>query len=134
VGEAAPRGLPGHAGAGISGAVWRKRMSDHVTAGLLDEVVRRIVKTAHPRRIILFGSAAKGQMGPNSDLDILVVMPDGVHRRETAQDLYRALLGVGFATDILVVTESDIRDYGKNPSLVLCPALEDGKEIFREGA
>jgi len=109
-------------------------MSDHVTAGLLDEVVRRIVKTAHPRRIILFGSAAKGQMGPNSDLDILVVMPDGVHRRETAQDLYRALLGVGFATDILVVTESDIRDYGKNPSLVLCPALEDGKEIFREGA
>jgi len=42
---------------------------------LLDELVRRTVEAVQPRRIILFGSAARGTMGPQSDLDVLVVMP-----------------------------------------------------------
>ncbi len=56
---------------------------------LVDRLVRRIVETVHPLRILVFGSAARGQMGPNSDFDLLVVMPDGVHRRQTAQTIYR---------------------------------------------
>ncbi len=98
---------------------------------ILNELVQRIVEVVQPNRIILFGSAAKGQMGPNSDLDVLVVMPDGVHRRRTAQTIYRKLLGLGFAKDIVVATESDILDYGDNPSLVLFPALREGKELYR---
>ena len=98
---------------------------------ILNELVQRIVEAVQPNRIILFGSAAKGQMGPNSDLDVLVVMPDGVHRRRTAQTIYRKLLGLGFAKDIVVATESDILDYGDNPSLVLFPALREGKELYR---
>jgi len=96
----------------------------------LDELVQRIVETVRPRRILLFGSAARGQMGPNSDLDILVIMPDGIHRRRTAQDIYRGLLGMGIAKDVVVVTESDIRKYGDNPSLVLFPALREGRELY----
>ena len=42
---------------------------------LLAEIVRRIVERAQPLRIVLFGSAARGQMGVHSDLDLLVVMP-----------------------------------------------------------
>lgn len=42
---------------------------------IINEVVRRIVETARPRKIILFGSAERGAMGPNSDLDVLVVIP-----------------------------------------------------------
>jgi predicted nucleotidyltransferase len=49
---------------------------------IVSEMVRRIVETAHPLRIILFGSAARGEMDENSDLDVLVIMPDGVHRRK----------------------------------------------------
>ncbi len=98
---------------------------------ILQEMVRRIVDAAGPRRILVFGSAARGEMGPDSDLDILVVMPDGTHRRKTAQRLYRALLGVEFAKDLLVVTESDIQAFGDNPSLVLWPALREGKEVYR---
>lgn len=97
----------------------------------LNELVRRIVETVHPRRILLFGSAARGQMGPNSDIDILVVMPDGVHRRRTAQNIYRGLLGMGIAKDVVVVTESDIREYSDNPSMVLFPALREGRELYR---
>ena len=40
---------------------------------VLDEVVRRIVEVAQPEKIILFGSAVRGEMGPNSDVDLLVV-------------------------------------------------------------
>jgi uncharacterized protein len=97
---------------------------------VLDRVVAKIVETVHPRRIILFGSAARGQTGPHSDLDLLVVMPDGVHRRHTAQGLYRALAGLGVAKDIVVVTESDVRQFSGEPSLVICPALREGKELY----
>ena len=98
---------------------------------ILEDLVRRVVEAVHPLRIILFGSAARGEMGPDSDLDVLVVMPDGVHRRRTAQTVYRSLRGLGMAKDVVVVTESDIRQYGSNPSLVLFPALQHGKELYR---
>ena len=102
-----------------------------INQATLDELVARIIEPAHPRRIVLFGSAARGQMELHSDVDLLVIMPDGVHRRRTAQGLYQALAGLGIAKDIVVVTESDVRDLGDNPSLVLYPALREGREICR---
>lgn len=84
-----------------------------------------------PVRILLFGSAARGTMGPDSDLDLLVVVRDGVHRRRTAQAVYRSLAGIGCSKDVVVVTESDVEQFGSNPSLVICPALRQGKEIYR---
>lgn len=69
-------------------------------------------------------------MHAGSDVDILIVMPDGTHRRQTAQSLYRDLPAVGIAKDLIVVTESDVQRYGDNPSLVLYPALREGKELY----
>ena len=97
---------------------------------LLDEVVRRTIAAARPVRIILFGSAARGAMGPDSDLDLLVVVRDGVHRRRTAQAIYKSLQGIGFARDVVVATENDVERSGMNPSLVICPALRQGREIY----
>jgi predicted nucleotidyltransferase len=99
----------------------------------LSRMVARIVEIVRPRRIILFGSAARGQIGPHSDVDLLVVMPDGIHRRRTAQAIYLGLNGTGIAKDIVVVTEADVRMYGDNPSLVLFPALREGREIYHAG-
>lgn len=96
----------------------------------IDEIVDRIVEVADPLRIVVFGSAAGGEMDSDSDIDVLVVMPDGVHRRRTSQRLYRALAGLGVAKDIVVVTESDVENYGENPSLVIRPALEHGEEVY----
>lgn len=104
-----------------------------LTPEILDDLVERIVQAVHPRRIILFGSGARGEMGPHSDLDVLVVMPDGVHRRRTAQAIYRGLMGFGIAKDVVVATEGDLREYGDNPSLVLFPALREGREVYRAG-
>jgi predicted nucleotidyltransferase len=80
-------------------------MANMISDETLNEIKRRIIETVHPCKIILFGSAVRGEMGPNSDLDILVVMPSGTHRRNTARSIYRNLIGVGFAVDIVVVTE-----------------------------
>ena len=102
----------------------------HPDPRAIDELVRRIVEAVHPRRIVLFGSAARGEMGPNSDLDVLVIMPDGTHRRKTAQEIYRRMWGFGFAKDIVVVTESDVREYGMNPYLIIKNALEEGRELY----
>lgn len=98
--------------------------------GLLDEIVRRTVNTVNPLRIILFGSAARESMTANSDLDLLIVMPDGTHRRRASQTIYKSLRGIGCAKDVVVVTESDIRNYKDNPSLIIYPALQQGKEIY----
>ncbi len=97
---------------------------------LLDELVRRIVEAVQPVRIILFGSAARGKMGPHSDIDALVVMPDGIHRGKTTQEIYRQLWGLGFAKDIIVVTESDLCAHATNPSLIIKEALEGGQELY----
>ena len=101
--------------------------------GLLEDLVARTVEAVHPLLIILFGSAAKGAMGPDSDIDLLVVVPDGAHRRRSAQAVYKSLAGIGFAKDIIVVTESDVIKYGDNPSLVIHPALSQGRELYRAG-
>ncbi len=55
------------------------------TPTLLDGLVRRIRSLIEPKRIVLFGSAARGTMGPDRDLDVLVLAQDGVHRIHTSQ-------------------------------------------------
>ncbi len=102
-----------------------------VPKSVLDDIIRRIVEVAKPKRIILFGSAARDEMGPHSDVDLLVVVSEGVHRRKTAQEIYRRLAGLGVPKDVVVVTESDVERYGDEPSLVLYPALREGKELYR---
>lgn len=97
---------------------------------VLDEAVQRILTVVNPRRIILFGSAARETMGPNSDLDLLIVMPNGIHRRKTSVEIYKALRGIGLPKDVIVVTEQDVMAYRDNPSLILKPALDEGKVLY----
>lgn len=97
---------------------------------ILAETVRRIVESVQPIKIILFGSAIRGEMKPDSDLDFLIIIPSGGHRRKTAQTIYRKLIGVGFAADIIVVTEDDIEKYGESSGMVIYPALKEGRVLY----
>lgn len=97
---------------------------------LLD-LVQRIVRTADPRRIILFGSAARGKMTPHSDLDVLVVLPDGVDPVASELAIYRKLWGLRFGADIIAVTEADVERLKSNPYVVVHTALTEGKELYR---
>lgn len=97
----------------------------------LAEIVRRIVQVAQPEKIILFGSAARGESRPDSDIDLLVIK-SGVHRRRLAQAIYMSLLGVGRAVDVVVVTPEDVERYRDSPALVIGPALREGKVIYAQ--
>ncbi|HAK97019.1 MAG TPA: DNA polymerase beta, partial [Planctomycetes bacterium] len=97
---------------------------------LLGELVRRIVSAVNPLRIVLFGSSCRGEMRPGSDLDVLVVMPDGTHCRQTTALVYRSLLGLGVPKDILVATPAVIEKHRDNESLVYAHALREGKELY----
>lgn len=96
----------------------------------LRQVVIRIVQAVHPVRVVLFGSAARGEAGPQSDVDVLVVMPDGAHRLNTAQAVYRNLAGIKVAVDVVVATEGDMSDYKDSPGLVYREALKDGRVLY----
>ena len=97
---------------------------------MIEEIVRRVTNAVHPLRVILFGSAARGGMGAESDVDLLIVVPDGTRRRDASRRAFRALTGIGIAKDVIVVTESDVKEFGENPSLVIKPALEEGREVY----
>ena len=96
---------------------------------LLQEIVRRIVAAVQPEKIILFGSAAREEMGPDSDLDLLVIKSCR-NRRETARRIRRKLIGVGVPKDIIVATPEDIERYKDTIGLIYRPALREGKVLY----
>jgi len=100
------------------------------TPQAIEELVRRIVEVVHPQRLILFGSAARGDMRPDSDIDVLVVMPEGVHRRRTAQEIHERLFGFPMPVDILVTTPADLEKHKDNLGLVYHRILREGREIY----
>ena len=108
------------------------KVSKHTSAvdqRTLDEIIRRIVAVAEPEKIILFGSAARGEVDRHSDVDLLIVK-DGAHRRRLATSIYRHLRGVGAAVDVIVVTPDDVERYGDSHALIIKPALREGKIVY----
>lgn len=100
-----------------------------IEPSVIQEIVRRIVETARPERIILFGSAARGDGAAGSDIDLLIIKAN-VHRRRLAMDLYEVLADIGQPVDLIVATPEDIEKYGQSPALVLEPALREGKVLY----
>jgi predicted nucleotidyltransferase len=101
-----------------------------INDSILDEIVRRIVEVVQPERIILFGSAVHGQLGPDSDIDLLVVKSGVPHRRRLAQQIHLNFFGLGVPVDIIVVTPEDIEAFGNKVGTIIGPALQEGKVIY----
>lgn len=86
---------------------------------------------AQPERIVLFGSAARGETSPDSDVDLLVIKKGDFHRGRLTEDIYMDLFGVGRAVDVVVVTPEDVDRYKNSHALVIAPALEEGEVVYR---
>jgi len=104
--------------------------NDGMRTPVIVEIVRRIVEASHPDRIILFGSAARGEVGPHSDIDLLVVKSGVKNRRRLAQDIYMNLAGVGVGVDIVVATPEDVEYLKDRVGSVIRPAMREGREIY----
>lgn len=73
----------------------------------LQSIIERLVHAYRPQQIYLFGSRARSDSGPNSDFDLLVVVPDSASPEQTGSQLaYKVLRGTGTAADVLVWTGS----------------------------
>ena len=97
---------------------------------ILQDIVRRIVEVSQPKRLILFGSASRGKMTTESDIDILVIVESTPHRGELSEKIYRNLHGVPLPVDVVVVTEEDVLKYGRKIGTVLPPALNEGVIVY----
>ena len=95
----------------------------------LHDIIQRVVEVAQPERVILFGSAARGEVGPHSDVDLLVVK-DGANRRGLSTRIHRSLYGVRAAVDVIVATSDDLARFKDSHGLIIKPALQDGKVVY----
>ena len=96
---------------------------------ILEDIINRIVETVRPEKIILFGSAARGEMGPNSDVDLLIIRKGG-HSRKLVGQIYRKLHGVGAAVDAVMVSPADVERYKNSHALIIKPALAEGRVVY----
>ena len=105
-----------------------------VGAEKLQGMVRILVAAADPERIILFGSRARGDARPDSDVDLLVVEaePFGENRScaEESLRLYRALGAQGIDKDILVCSLDDLEYWRDSLNNVLARALREGEVLY----
>lgn len=96
----------------------------------LREIVLRVVDVAAPEKIFLFGSAAHGDMGPDSDVDLLIVKGGSYHRGRLAEEIYMRLIGVGQAVDLVIVTPEELERYRDSFSVVVGPAVREGRLLY----
>ena len=96
----------------------------------IKRMVRRIVRDFHPERVILFGSHARGEAGPDSDVDLLVVMPVEGRKLEKQLQIRMALHGIRVPVDIVVSTPEEFGWRQEIVGTVEYPAVKEGKLLY----
>ena len=117
----------------------REQMADHsgskiASQATIEEMVSRIVSQFDPDKIILFGSHARHSAGPDSDVDLLIVMTVNGSKRKIAVQIYRLLAGIGLPKDIVIVTPDELARYHDLVGTVVRPAVRDGKVLYERRA
>ena len=111
-----------------------RRGGDKVTTDVIAEMVRRIVERFPPERIILFGSHARGTAGPDSDVDLLVVVRDAAPKRKKTIEIYRLLAGIGLPKDVMLATPEEVQMYRDVAGTVIRHAVREGKVLYERSA
>lgn len=98
---------------------------------ILDEIIRRLVEAFQPERIYLFGSKARGETGPDSDYDIMVIVPDEAPpERKQSRLAYQVLRGTRTAADVLVWTRQAFNSRLHLPASLPATITRQGKLLY----
>jgi predicted nucleotidyltransferase len=96
----------------------------------IPELVTVIVRDFRPLQVILFGSRARGDHRPSSDVDLLVVLSEATDKRALAASIRDALANVPVSKDIIVTTPREIEEEKDLAGGILHHALRDGKVLY----
>lgn len=107
-------------------------MKDVTDESLFAEVVRRLVEAVDPDRIVLFGSRARGDARPDSDIDLLIIKDTNQPVFRRAAPAYRALSGLGVPKDIIWRTPAEVEDWSAVPTYVTTRAVQEGKILYEK--
>jgi predicted nucleotidyltransferase len=100
----------------------------------IQEAVRRLASQFEAERIVMFGSQARGTADERSDVDLLVVCRFRGRRRDVMVAMDRALSGLPFARDIVVVTPEEFTSGRDLPGSVIRPAVAEGRLLYERRA
>jgi uncharacterized protein len=101
-----------------------------------DVLVDRLVAEFDPVKIVLFGSVADGTDGPDSDIDLLIVLDEAplADRRRTMVELRRATRGVGAPHDLLVTSSADLDRNRDRPGATEYAPSQHGVTVYERTA
>lgn len=96
------------------------------------EIVQRIRSVANPRKIVLFGSRARGEHRPDSDIDLLVIEESSLPRHRRSIPLYAALADLPIEVDaeIVVYTPAEVEEWRGANAAFVTTALREGKVLY----
>lgn len=100
----------------------------------IEAMVQRIVRQFAPHQVILFGSHARGDARPDSDVDLLVVMPVEGSKREKQIEIRIALHDFRIPKDVVVVTPEEVLRKKDVVGTIVRPALREGKVLYAQAA
>ena len=99
----------------------------------ISQLLPNIIALAKPQRVILFGSAAAGKAKPDSDLDFLVIIPDGRKPTVVTDRLNMQIRNKPMPCDFIVTTPAAILRDKTKPDGIYQTALAEGKELYAAG-
>ncbi|MBI3319955.1 MAG: nucleotidyltransferase domain-containing protein [Candidatus Omnitrophica bacterium] len=97
------------------------------------QMVKRIVERFDPEQVILFGSHARGEAGPDSDVDLLVVMPVEGSKREKRIAIGVSLSEFGVPLDVVLSTPKELESRRRIPGTIERPAVQEGQVLYARG-
>lgn len=101
-----------------------------VTDELLGEAVQRILSVGSPLKIVLFGSWARNDAKPDSDLDLLIIEESDLPRYKRAPRYLRALIGLFPEKDVVVWTPDEVEEWANVSNAFITTALREGRTLY----
>ena len=99
---------------------------------LWQEMVRRVRSVMEPEKIVLFGSQARGDAQPSSDVDLFIIARSDLPRYKRSVPFYGALSGLGLAKDIIVYTPEEVEEWKTASCSLVATVLREGRVLYEK--
>ena len=96
----------------------------------IEQIVETIAESLHPDRVVLFGSRARGDARPDSDVDLLVEMESSLPPRARAVQVDALFATRDWPLDVVVFTHEEVLSQRKSRNSLVSAAEREGKVLY----